>query len=146
MKYITFLLPFFIVLPFHTFAQDTSGGLSGSDIVRYKMLLKEKRSIEAGDSGNVQPYSDDRNTKVRKLSESINFQEKEARIAKEQATYERLKEKEDLKIAKDKKHYELVDKGASAKTDEESSRYYKGARELKDTTPRQKKSIGVSYR
>lgn len=146
MIYIVYVLAFFILLSGNVFSQDIrDGSLSGSDVVKYKLFLKEQRS---NDIGNVetQSYSDDRNTKVRKLQESINYQEKESRIAREQARDERMKEREDIKIAREKRINELVDKGVSAKTNEEANRYYKGARELKEPTAKTKKSIGVSIR
>ena len=141
--------PFFCVLvflmffPFSGFAQDRQGAISQSDADKYRSFLNEQRSGEKSDAGNYQYYRDDRNTKVRKLSESVKYQEKEARIAKEQARDERAIEREDLKISRDKKINELVDKGASAKTDKEADRYYKGARELKDPTIKTKSNVGV---
>lgn len=143
MKLFFCVLAFLIFFPFSGFAQDRQGTISQSDADKYKSFLKEQRGGEKSDSNNYQDYRDDRNTKVRKLSESIRYQEKEARIAKEQAKDERLKEKEDTKLSREKKISELVDKGVSAKTDKEADRYYKGARELKDPTVKTKSNVGV---
>lgn len=146
MNYFLYVLAFLILLPFHVFAQDRQGTISGSDAAKYRSFLKEQRGSEKSGVGNIQDYGDDRNTKVRKLSESIQYEEKEAKIAKEQARDERAKEREDLKISRDKKINELVDKGASAKTDKEADRYYKGARQLKEPSKKSKSDADVRYK
>ncbi|MCX5809622.1 MAG: hypothetical protein NTX36_09680 [Proteobacteria bacterium] len=146
MNYFLYVLAFLILLPFHVFAQDRQGTISGSDAAKYRSFLKEQRGSEKSGVGNIQDYRDDRNTKVRKLSESIQYEEKEAKIAKEQARDERAKEREDLKISRDKKINELVDKGASAKTDKEADRYYKGARQLKEPSKKSKSDADVRYK
>lgn len=146
MNYFLYVLAFLILLPFYASAQDRPGTISGSDAAKYRSFLKEQRGSEKNDTGNIQDYGDDRNTKVRKLSESIQYQEKEARVAKEQARDERAREMEDLKISRDRKINELVDKGASAKTDKEADRYYKGARELKEPSKKSKSNVDVRYK
>lgn len=143
MNYFLYTLAFLIVFPFYAFAQDRQGTISGSDAAKYRSFLNEQRGNEKSNTGNVQDYGDDRNTKVRKLSESTQYEEKEARIAKEQARDERAREREDLKISRDKKINELVDKGANTETDKEADRYYKGARQLKDSSTKSKSSVGV---
>lgn len=146
MKSFFCVLVFLIFMPFSILAQDRQGAISQSDADKYRSFLNEQRVGEKNDAGNYQDYRDDRNTKVRKLSESVKYQEKEARIAKEQARDERAIEREDLKISRDKKINELVDKGTSAKTDKEADRYYKGARELKDPTVKTKSNVGVRFK
>lgn len=146
MNYFLYVLAFLILLPFHVFAQDRQGTISGSDAAKYRSFLKEQRGSEKSGVGNIQDYGDDRNTKVRKLSESIQYEEKEAKIAKEQARDERAKEREDLKISRDRKINELVDKGAGAKTDKEADRYYKGARQLKEPSKKSKSDADVRYK
>ncbi|MCX5815627.1 MAG: hypothetical protein NTX75_05205 [Proteobacteria bacterium] len=146
MNYFLYALAFLILLPFYAFTQDRQGTISGSDAAKYRSFLNEQRGSEKSDTGNIQGYGDDRNTKVRKLSESIQYQEKEARIAKQQARDERAIEREDLKISRERKINELVDKGVSAETDKEADRYYKGARQLKEPSTKSKSNVGVSYR
>ena len=135
-----------ITLPLSALCQDRQGTISQNDTEKYRNFLNQQRSGEKSGPANYQEYTDDRNTKVRKLSESVQYHENEARTAKEQARDERLKEKEDLKLSKEKKIQELVDKGSKAKSDKESDKYYKGARELKDSPYKPKKSVGVSVR
>jgi hypothetical protein len=146
MNYFFYAMAFLIFLPFYASAQDRQGTVSGSDAAKYRSFLNEQRGSEKSGAGNSQGYEDDRNTKVRKLSESIQYQEKEARIAKEQARDERAREKEDLKISREKKINELVDKGVSAKTDKEADRYYKGARQLKEPSKKSKSDVDVRYK
>ncbi len=137
---------FIMILPLNAFCQYKQETMSQSDAEKYRNFLNVQRGGEQTGTVNYQDYSDDRNTKVRKLSESVQHHENEAKIAKEQARDERNKEKEDLKLSKEKKIQELVDKGSKAKSDKDSEKYYKGARELKDSPYKSKKSIGVSVR
>jgi hypothetical protein len=147
MYYFLCALVCLILSPFYVFAQGSQGTtISGSDAAKYRSFLNEQRGSEKSDTGNFQEYRDDRNTKVRKLSESIQYEEKEARIAKERTRDERAREREDLKIAREKKVIELVDKGASAKTDKEADRYYKGAKQLKESSTKSKSYVVDSYR
>jgi len=146
MRYSLYALAFIILLPFHVFAQGSQGTMSESDAAKYNNFLKDQRGSEKSDINNVLDYRDDRNTKVRKLSESVQYQEKEARIAKEQARDERARQREDLKISREQKINELVDKGASAKTDKEADRYYKGAKQLKEPSTKSKYGTGISYK
>ena len=146
MIYFCYVLACLIVFPFHVFAQGSQGAMSASDSAKYRSFINDQRGNEKSDISNIQDYGDDRNTKVRKLSESIQYQEKEARIAREQAREERAREKEDLKISREKKINELVDKGVDAKTDKEADRYYKGARQLKEPSTKSKYNAGASYR
>lgn len=144
MNYFLYALICLMLSPVYTYAQDERGAISETDAAKYRSILSEQRSSEKGNAGNLQDYGDDRNTKVRKLSESIQYQEKEGKIAKEQAGYERAIEKEDLKSSRAKKIDELVDKGVNAKTDKEADRYYKGARQLKETSTKSKPNTGVN--
>jgi hypothetical protein len=148
MHYFLCSLVCLILSPFYVFAQGSQGAISGSDAAKYRSFLNDQRGSEKSDTGNFQDYRDDRNTKVRKLSESIQYEEKEAKIAKERSRDERAREREDLKITREKKIIELVDKGASAKTDKEADRYYKGAKQLKESSTKSKSNVnaGVGYR
>jgi hypothetical protein len=146
MKILISFLAFLIFFPLSVYSQTSQGTISQSDAEKYRNFLNEQRVGEKSGNLNYKYYPDDRNTKVRKLSESIHYHDNEARIAKEQSKYERMTEKEDLKLSKEKKMQELVDKGVSAKSDKEADRYYKGAKELKDSKSKTKKNISVGVR
>ncbi len=148
MKYILYMLAFLIFVPFTIYAQGRNNStISESEAEKYKHFLREQRTYDKPGSKNIEVYRDDRNTEVRKLSESIQFYEREARMAKEHARDERVKEKEDLQMSKEKKIYELVNKGNDAKSENEAEKYYKKARELKASSPRKsKKHIGINIR
>jgi len=146
MSYFLYALFCLILLPFYASAQYRQGDISGSDEAKYRSFLNKQRSSEKSNTDSIQDYGDDRNTRVRKLSESIQYKEKEARIAKEQARDERAREKEDLKISRDRKINELVDKGVSSGTDKEADRYYKGARQLKEPSIKSKSNIDLRYK
>jgi len=146
MKILISFLALLIFFPLSVYSQTSQGTISQSDVEKYRNFLNEQRIGDKSGNLNYQNYSDDRNTKVRKLSESIHYHDNEARFAKEQSKYERMAEKEDLILSKEKKMQELVDKGLSAKSDKEADRYYKGAKELRDSKTKSKKSISIGVR
>lgn len=138
MKYLLFVLAVCLVFVFTYSSVNAQKGDFSDE--KYRNFLKEKREGDTKETANIQDYRDDRNTKVRKISESIKYEEMRAREAAEQAKYERGKQWDDLKYAREKKIDELVDKGASAQTEKEAARYYKGARELKTPTKTKQKT------
>lgn len=96
--------------------------LSDTEAEKYKSILSKIRKSDK--KKEFVDYKEDRNTKFRKLGESIVFEEREANIARDRAREGRYDAAWDARMS-------YIDKGYSAPTDRESNRAFRAADQLK---------------
>ncbi|MCX5811017.1 MAG: hypothetical protein NT178_00500 [Proteobacteria bacterium] len=143
MRYFIFILFFLIIFPANALCQKKVAivqhqvdekFLSEVEADKYKSFLSEMRTSDR--KREFADYKEDRDTKYRKLSESIAFEEREASIANQRAWEGRYKETYDTRMS-------YINKGYSAQTDRESVRAFRAADQLR---PPAKSSMDVYKR
>ncbi|MCX5810553.1 MAG: hypothetical protein NTX36_14505 [Proteobacteria bacterium] len=121
MRYLVFILFFLIIFPMNALcqikvnvvkSQVDQKVLSDTEAEKYKSILSKIRKSDK--KKEFADYKEDRNTKFRKLGESIVFEEREANIARYRAREGRDIERWDTKTS-------LIEKSYSG-TDRESER------------------------
>ncbi|MBA4416381.1 MAG: hypothetical protein C0392_00495 [Syntrophus sp. (in: bacteria)] len=131
MGYLVFILLFLIIFPMNGLCQIKvniikpqveQGALSDTEADKYRSFLREMRTSDA--KRVFVDYNEDRDTKYRKLRESIAFEEREGRIAGARAWEGRYKDTHDARMS-------YIEKGYSTSTNSESNRAFKAASQLR---------------
>jgi hypothetical protein len=143
MRYLIFLFIAAIIFPINGLCQSSEINdrsyigrrpLSDVESNEYRSFLKEMRKSDR--KREFVDYKEDRDTRYRKLSEDIDFEQREAYIAGKRAWEGRMVEAWEKRMS-------YIDKGYSASTDRESSRAFKAAGQLR---PSSRSSIDVYKR
>jgi hypothetical protein len=131
MRYFILISFILIFLPFDAICQNKENFvqyqagvrvLSDIDADKYKSFLSEMRKSDI--KREFADYKEDRDTRLRKLRESIAFEEREANIANQRAWEGRYKETYDARMS-------YINKGYSSESDRESIRAFKAADQLR---------------
>jgi len=143
MRYLVIILFLLIFFPTNVLCQNKEKNvqfqaddsiLSNIDADKYKSFLIDMRKSDI--KREFADYKEDRDTRYRKLRESIAFEEREARIANQRAWEGRYSEAWDSRMS-------YINRGYSAQSDRESIRAFKAADQLR---PPAKSSMDVYRR
>ncbi len=123
MRYFVIILFILVFFPANVLCQNKefqsdNSFLSNIDADKYKSFLIEMRKSDI--KREFADYKEDRDTRYRKLRESIAFEEREARIANQRAWEGRYSEAWDSRMS-------YINRGFSAQSDTESGRAFKAA-------------------
>jgi hypothetical protein len=131
MRYFFVILFFLIIFPTNALCQKKVNFvqprvdervLSDVEAEKYKSLLSDMRKSDT--KREFADYKEDRDTRYRKLRESIAFEERESNIANQRAWEGRYKETYDARMS-------YINKGYSAQSDRESIRAFRAADQLR---------------